>query len=246
VAGTETKPAGGRGGVKEGGAVPPSTTRPEAEPVVTQPFVLSEALPVVPAKLAQRIRKGEYVEMAELLKDNVEAERRRLAAGESGTARVSRREVPDFDSCLQCFSSYAAIMATQYPHKVHELWAYQALMIAEHRKCGGRGWMLYDAAFRQQITSLEGTDFSRVNQGLYATTFLAYGGRGQFCARCMSSDHAQEECALHPNRGPVGGTRGGKLASGVGAPGTHLRQHYTVQYRGQRGGTKEDKKVSEY
>ncbi len=200
AAGTETEPAGGRGGAKDGGAVPPSMTRPEAEPVVMQPFVLSEALPVVPAKLAHRIRKGEYVEMAELLKDNVEAERRRLAAGESGTARVSRREVPDFESWLQCFSSYAAIVATQYPHKARELWAYQALMIAEHRKCGGRGWLLYDAAFRQQITSLEGTDFSRVNQGLYATTFLAYGGRGQFCARCMSSDHAQEECALHPNR----------------------------------------------
>ncbi len=200
AAGTETEPAGGRGGAKDGGAVPPSMTRPEAEPVVMQPFVLSEALPVVPAKLAHHIRKGEYVEMAELLKDNVEAERRRLAAGESGTARVSRREVPDFESWLQCFSSYAAIVATQYPHKARELWAYQALMIAEHRKCGGRGWLLYDAAFRQQITSLEGTDFSRVNQGLYATTFLAYGGRGQFCARCMSSDHAQEECALHPNR----------------------------------------------
>ncbi len=42
---------------------------------MTQPFVLSEALPVVPVKLAQCIRKGEYVEMGELLKDNVEAER---------------------------------------------------------------------------------------------------------------------------------------------------------------------------
>ncbi len=48
------------------------------------PFVLSEALPVVPGKLVQRIQKGEYVEMAELLKDNMEAERRRAAAGDSG------------------------------------------------------------------------------------------------------------------------------------------------------------------
>ncbi len=59
--------------------------------------------------------------MAELLKDNVEAERRRLAAGENGVARVSRREVPDFDSWLQCFSSYAAIVTTQHPHKACEL-----------------------------------------------------------------------------------------------------------------------------
>lgn len=45
-------------------------------------------------------------------------------------------------------------------------------MIAEQRKCGGREWQLYDSAFRQQITSLEGTDISRLNQLLYSTTFL--------------------------------------------------------------------------
>ena len=38
------------------------------------PFVLSEALPVVPGRLVQRIQRGDYVEMAELLKDNVEEE----------------------------------------------------------------------------------------------------------------------------------------------------------------------------
>ena len=31
------------------------------------PFVLSEALPVVPAKLVKRILRGEYVDMSELL-----------------------------------------------------------------------------------------------------------------------------------------------------------------------------------
>ena len=47
------------------------------------PFVLSEALPVVPGKLVKKIQSGDYVEMAELLKDNVVAERRRVAAGDS-------------------------------------------------------------------------------------------------------------------------------------------------------------------
>ncbi len=165
------------------------------------PFVLSEALPVVPGKLVKKIQSGDYVEMAELLKDNVEAERRRVAAGDSGqTGRTCRREVPDFDSWLQCFSLYAAVVCAKYPQKARELWAYQALMLAEYRKCGGRGWHLYDSAFRQQITNLETVDFSKVNQGLYATTFLAYGGKGQFCGRCMASDHSQEDCALNPRR----------------------------------------------
>ncbi len=104
------------------------------------------------------------------------------------------------ESWLQCFSSYAAVVCAKYPQKAQDLWAYQALIIAEHRKCGGRGGLLYDSAFRQQISSLAEANFAKVNQGLYATTFLAYGGRGQVCSRCMASDHSQDECALHPSR----------------------------------------------
>ena len=166
------------------------------------PLVMGEALPVVPAKMVKRILKGEFIDMAEFLKDNAEAERRRATVGESGQAvRGSRREIPDFESWLQCLSAYAAVICSRYPDKARELWAYQAFMIAEHRKCGGRGWLIYDSAFRQQITSLERVDFSKVNQSLYSTTFLAYGGRGQFCTHCMLSDHSSDECALHPGRG---------------------------------------------
>lgn len=170
------------------------------------PFVLSDALPVVPAKLAKKIRRGEFVDMSELLKDNMEVERRRAAQGGEGghqaaaVARVDRREVPDLLSWLHCFSLYAAIVCKAHPNKVSEMWAYQATLIGEARRCGGRGWLLYDSAFRQQIVSLESTDFGKINQSLYATTFLAYGGRGQFCSSCMLPDHSREDCALHPGR----------------------------------------------
>ena len=88
----------------------------------------------------------------------------------------SRREVPDLISWLQCFSSYAAVVCRKHPEKMRELWAYQALMISEFCGCGGRGWQLYDTAFRQHAASLEFVDFSKINQGLYATTFLALRG----------------------------------------------------------------------
>ena len=60
--------------------------------------------------------------------------------------------------------------------------------------------MIINTAFHQHISSLESSDFSKINQGLYSTTFLVYGGKGQFCQSCMQSDHTHEECALHPNR----------------------------------------------
>ena len=173
------------------------------------PFVLSEALPVVPAKLVKRILRGEYVDMSELLSDNLEAERRRALSemGESGP-RVSRREVPDLLSWLKCFSLYAAIVASQYPGKTRDLWAYQALMIEEERRCGGKGWRLYDAGFRQQIRSLESAEFGRLNQSLYATSFLAYRSGARSCSHCLQADHHSGECALYPGYGrPAGRVR---------------------------------------
>ena len=46
----------------------------------TGAFMLGEGLPPVPAKLVAKILKGEFVNMAELLQDNIEAERRRCGS----------------------------------------------------------------------------------------------------------------------------------------------------------------------
>ena len=139
--------------------------------------------------------------MAELLNDNMEVERRRaVSEPEEGRARINRRELPDMLSWLQCFSLYAAVVGSKFPEKIQDLWAYQATIIAEHRRCGGRGWCLYDAGFRQQFVSNESAEFGKLNQALYATTFLAYGSVGQFCGSCLQTDLSQEDCALNPTR----------------------------------------------
>ena len=46
------------------------------------------------------------------------------------------------------------------------------------------------------MSSIEETDFFKMNQSLYSTTFIAYGGRGQFCSACTMPDHMRDECAL--------------------------------------------------
>ena len=114
----------------------------------TTPFILGEGLPTVPARLVRKIEKGEYVDMAELLRDNTEAERRRvdreLAPSET---RRPRREVPDLLSWNQCFSSYAGIVARQQPGKTRELFAYMAMVVRKARRCGSGGWREYDTMF---------------------------------------------------------------------------------------------------
>ena len=166
------------------------------------PFILSKALPVVTPKLVKRIIKGEYVDMAELLNDNMEAEWRRALMESEISPYVSQhrpgcRKVPDILSWLHRFSLYAAVVCCSHPTKAKQLWAYQAMMINEARRCGGRGWLLYDAAFCQQISSLEAVDFSKINQSLYSTTILAYENRRQCCPNCMLPDYSLEECSLY-------------------------------------------------
>ena len=128
-----------------------SVLRREQKQKEATPFVLGEALPVVPAKLVKRILRGEYIDMAELLRDNMEAERRRAAVeSETGQGqvgqRIGRREIPDIMSWVQCFSAYAAVLVSKYPEKAKELLAYQTLMVGKHRRCGGRGWLRHSGS----------------------------------------------------------------------------------------------------
>ena len=54
------------------------------------PCVLGEGLPPIPSRLVSRIWRGEFVDMADLLQDNLEAERRRGRDDGEPSGRSSR------------------------------------------------------------------------------------------------------------------------------------------------------------
>ena len=174
------------------------------------PFKMGDGLPAVPPKLVAKIRRGEFVDMAELLKYNLEADRRRtIQGGAAATAMLwiagksagTRREVPDILSCVQCFSTYACVLGDAFPQKARELWAYRCLMVREARRCGETGWRDYDCMFRQQAASAVELEWDKLNSSLYAVTFLAHqSGRGKVCRWCQGTDHSSGECALGLDR----------------------------------------------
>ena len=106
------------------------------------PFTLGEGLSPVPSKLVIKILKGDFVDMTELLRDNIEAERRyaRTQSFDIPSGSVpGRREVSDLFSWVQCFGVYAAVVASKNPEKVQQLLAYQTMVVREARHCGGKG-----------------------------------------------------------------------------------------------------------
>ena len=165
-----------------------------------QPFLFSQGFPPVPAKLVGKILRLEFVDMAELLRDNIKAERRRGSQGESSSgSKHTRREIPDILSWLQCFGIYISVMASKFPERVPNMLAYQTTLVREARRCGGSGWMAYDTAFRQQAATDPHCDWSKLNNSLYPVTFMVQAsGRGKCCPHCLESDHPGDKCALSP------------------------------------------------
>ena len=89
-----------------------------------------------------------YLDMAELLNDNMEAESQQALMESEISPYVSQhrsghREVPNILSWLHCFSLYTAVVCCSHPTKAKQLWAYQLMMINEARRCGGCGWLLH-------------------------------------------------------------------------------------------------------
>ena len=82
------------------------------------------------------------MDMAELLRDNLEAQCRGDLQEPSTSSSSSQgrpcREVPDLLSWVQCFSIYRAVVVSKYPERVHKLLAYQTLTVREARRCSSK------------------------------------------------------------------------------------------------------------
>ena len=156
--------------------------------------------------------------MAELLRDNIEAERRRGVQGEgSNNSKTARREIPDILSWIQCFGIYVSVMASKFPGRVPNMLAYQTTLVREARRCGGGGWLAYNTAFWQQAATDALCDWSKLNSPLYPVTFMAQAsGKGKCCPHCLELDHVGEDCALSPR--PRQEQRQRQRSPGLGLP----------------------------
>ena len=69
----------------------------------------------MPAKLVEKIQQLKFVDMADLLRDNLEVNRRSVDLETTQVSRNRRREIPDLLSWVSCFGSYAAVLTAKHP-----------------------------------------------------------------------------------------------------------------------------------
>ena len=147
------------------------------------PFTFASSFPPVPAKLVKRIQALEFVEMRELLPDNMALSARLL--GLPSPARQEnypQREIAGILPWTCAFTTYVAVVAQAHPERVKDMLAYMRLVVGAAQKFKeGRGWLTYDTVFRQN------------NQGPGARWDAVV-----ICRYCTGADHPAESCALAP------------------------------------------------
>ena len=109
----------------------------------TSPILLSSALPPIPAKVAEKIKAGQFIDFKELLVDNI-ALLQRLSelgmtqAGHSLMVSSRLREVQDPLSWVSCFLAFVAAKVDS--KETQELAAYEQIIIHLARKHSHLSW----------------------------------------------------------------------------------------------------------
>ena len=159
---------------------------------------LSPAMAPFPRRLVNRVLAGQFIDMRELLADNMAlVQQLESVPGSSmlGTSRPRLREVTSLPTWCYCFLGYMAIR-TSDPSTRDQL-SYARLMIREARRHGGTGWLDYDRAFRQQAAVDPSQRWNTLVPGLQASTILGQRAMpGSFCTLCREVDHTRAQCAL--------------------------------------------------
>ena len=155
---------------------------------------ISDGLPPVPEKLVAKIRRGEFVELHELLPEC-------LAESTDSTGPIprsrARKRLNDISVWLQCFALYVGVLASSKPALVPDLMAYMISIIRASQEFEGSAWTVYDDAYRRQAAAAgDQWQWSQVNPSLYTICFTGKAKRTGRCERCLSAAHKREECSL--------------------------------------------------
>ena len=157
-------------------------------------LILSPAADPIPYRLVQRIRSGEFVEMSDLLADNIALhDQLEDLHGHTTSLNPWLREVPSLASWVYCFAAYMAVCTEDL--RTRDMLAYCRLIICEALRHGGSGWQKYDWTFWCQVAIDPHLPWHSLHPGLQAATVLR--GRGAAGGSvCREVDHSSAQCAL--------------------------------------------------
>jgi len=98
--------------------------------------VLGEGLLILPANLTAKVLRGEFVEMHELLQDNIALKKVAEDPNCTSHAKPSKKrelteDVQELLSWVECFNLFSSVLTTKYPKLDKALTVYQSTIMHE-------------------------------------------------------------------------------------------------------------------
>ena len=191
------------------------------------------ALQPIPAHLVRRIVSREFMEMRELLSDNLALHDQLevvhgplLSRSTPGSLHARIQKVPSLTSWVYCFAAYMAVRTTD--PLTRDVLAYCCLIIREALHHEGPGWQDHDRSFRSQAAIDHTVRWNSLLPGLQAATILGQrAGGGVFCTLCRVVDHIVAQCALAYMQQPLTVSQPYATSSGTQGEGNRSTQSRT-------------------
>ena len=98
------------------------------------------------------------------------------------------------------FCSMAAVLATRFPEKGPEFFAYLASILRAERNFDDGRWVAYDRCYRREALAQKNLDWSVPNARLYNEAFTGRARAVPRCSYCLQEDHVSQSCPRNPNR----------------------------------------------
>lgn len=187
-----------------------ATGQPMTSPPSGLGLSLSLATEPIPQKLVDKILAGQFVEMRELLTDNIALLNQLDTFGGQapipilpGALKPRLREITSLPSWIYCFLAFVAVKSPD--PGTRDMLAYARLIIRESQRHSGGGWLDYDRVFRQQAAMDSNLRWNTLNPNIQAATLLGQAPvQSRFCTLCREPDHDREHCALAYLQQPLG------------------------------------------
>ena len=172
---------------------PPKSAGPGSERFAPVP-----GFAFVPPKLVQRIRRGDYIEMREMLPDAWQS-----LMDDQSCCRDKRPRrgglITDILLWTQGYAALVAILATVHPDKIAHFMAYLKTITHASRNYGATAWASYDAAYSRQAAACGFYDWAVIDSALYNEAFTGRALTIPHCRYCLSETHSSNDCVYAPS-----------------------------------------------
>ena len=112
----------------------------------------------------------------------------------------ARPPIQNISVWIEKFSVMAALLASRFPEKAPELFAYQASMVRAERNFDDHRWVAYDRCYRHEALAQKILNWSVPNARLYNEAFTGRARAVPRCSFCLQKDHTTQVCPSNPNR----------------------------------------------